>query len=44
MGAAFLKGFLEVRVYVTGSGIHAVHPSLAYMVYEVIDSAFALAM
>ena len=44
MRAAFLKGFLKVRVHVTGNGLHAVHPSLAYMIYEVIDGTLALAV
>ena len=44
MGAVFLKGFLKVRIHVTGNGLHAVHPSLTHMVYEVIDSTLALAV
>ena len=44
MGAALLKGFLKVRVHVTGNGLHAVHPRLAYMIYEVIDGTLALAV
>lgn len=44
MRAAFLKGFLKVRVHATGNSLHAVHPSLAYMIYEVIDGTLALAV
>ena len=44
MRAAFLKGFLKVRVHVTGNSLHAVHPSLVYMIYEVIDGTLALAV